>query len=95
MRVSAGLEGDSIWVTDVSVDGRNVTDEAFRRISGGEARGLSLSDADGDSDPFTNTWGFRTELCRLYGYLPATATCASFSPDTCGTRRSRSGSTSG
>jgi alpha-galactosidase/6-phospho-beta-glucosidase family protein len=60
-----------IWVTDVSVDGRNVTDEAFRRISGGEARGISLSDADGDSDPFTNTWGFRTELCRLYGYLPA------------------------
>jgi alpha-galactosidase/6-phospho-beta-glucosidase family protein len=60
-----------IWVTDVSVDGRNVTDEAFSRISGGEARGISLSDADGDSDPFTNTWGFRTELCRLYGYLPA------------------------
>jgi alpha-galactosidase len=60
-----------IWVTDVSVDGRNVTGEALRRISGGEARGISLSDADGDSDPFTNTWGFRTELCRLYGYLPA------------------------
>jgi alpha-galactosidase/6-phospho-beta-glucosidase family protein len=60
-----------IWVTDVSVEGRNVTDEAFRRISGGEARGISLSDADGDGDPFTNTWGFRTELCRLYGYLPA------------------------
>jgi alpha-galactosidase/6-phospho-beta-glucosidase family protein len=60
-----------IWVTDVSVHGRNVTDEAFRRISGGEAREISLSDADGDTDPFTNTWGFRTELCRLYGYLPA------------------------
>jgi alpha-galactosidase/6-phospho-beta-glucosidase family protein len=60
-----------IWVTDVSVDGRNATGEALRRISGGEARGISLSDADGDSDPFTNTWGFRTELCRLYGYLPA------------------------
>jgi alpha-galactosidase/6-phospho-beta-glucosidase family protein len=60
-----------IWVTDVSVHGRDVTDEAFRRISGGEAREISLSDADGDTDPFTNTWGFRTELCRLYGYLPA------------------------
>jgi alpha-galactosidase len=60
-----------IWVSDVSVDGRGVTGEAFRRISGGEAREISLSDADGDSDPFTNTWGFRTELCRLYGYLPA------------------------
>ena len=60
-----------IWVTDVSVHGRDVTGEAFRRISGGEAREISLSDTDGDSDPFTNTWGFRTELCRLYGYLPA------------------------
>jgi alpha-galactosidase/6-phospho-beta-glucosidase family protein len=60
-----------IWVTDVSVHGRDVTEEAFRRISGGEARELSLSDAAGDTDPFTNTWGFRTELCRLYGYLAA------------------------
>jgi alpha-galactosidase/6-phospho-beta-glucosidase family protein len=60
-----------IWVTDVSVHGRDVTGEALRRISGGEAREISLSDVDGDSDPFTNTWGFRTELCRLYGYLPA------------------------
>ncbi len=60
-----------IWVTDVSVHGRDVTGEAFRRISGGEAREISLSGADGDTDPFTNTWGFRTELCRLYGYLPA------------------------
>lgn len=48
-----------------------ITGEAFRRISGGEAREISLSDAEGDTDPFTNTWGFRTELCRLYGYLPA------------------------
>jgi len=60
-----------IWVTDVSVHGREVTGEAFRRISGGETREISLSDADGDSDPFTNTWGFRTELCRLYRYLSA------------------------
>jgi alpha-galactosidase/6-phospho-beta-glucosidase family protein len=60
-----------IWVTDVSVHGRDVTEEAFRRISGGEAREISLSDAAGDTDPFTNTWGFRTELCRLYGYLAA------------------------
>jgi alpha-galactosidase/6-phospho-beta-glucosidase family protein len=60
-----------IWITDVSVHGRDVTEEAFRRISGGEAREISLSDAAGDTDPFTNTWGFRTELCRLYGNLPA------------------------
>jgi alpha-galactosidase/6-phospho-beta-glucosidase family protein len=60
-----------IWITEVAVHGRNVTGEAFRRISGGEAREISLSDAEGDTDHFTNTWGFRTELCRLYGYLPA------------------------
>ena len=60
-----------IWVTDVLVHWRDVTEETFRRISGGEARELSLSDAAGDTDPFTNTWGFRTELCRLYGYLAA------------------------
>jgi alpha-galactosidase/6-phospho-beta-glucosidase family protein len=60
-----------IWVTDVSVQGRDVTDEAFRRISGGEAREIALADAAGDKDPFVNTWGFRTELCGLYGYLPA------------------------
>jgi alpha-galactosidase/6-phospho-beta-glucosidase family protein len=60
-----------IWVTDVSVHGRNVTEGAFRRISGGEAREIALADAAGDADPFVNTWGFRTELCRLYGYLLA------------------------
>jgi len=60
-----------IWVTDVSVHGRDVTREAFRKISGGVAREISLSDAAGDTDPFTNSWGFRTELCRLYGYLAA------------------------
>lgn len=60
-----------IWVTDVSVQGRDVTEEAFRRISGGEAREIALDDAGGDTDPFVNTWGFRTELCKLYGYLPA------------------------
>jgi galacturan 1,4-alpha-galacturonidase len=61
-----------IWVTDLSVHGRDVTDEAFRRITGEEAREISVSDAAGDTDPFTsNTWGFRTELCRRYGYLPA------------------------
>jgi alpha-galactosidase/6-phospho-beta-glucosidase family protein len=60
-----------IWVTDVSVHGRDVTEEAFRRISGDEAREIALSDVAGDTDPFVNTWGFRTELCRLYGYLPA------------------------
>jgi hypothetical protein len=82
-----------IWVTEVAVHGRDVTGEAFRRISGGEAREISLSDAEGDTDPFTNTWGFRTELCRLYGYLPAAG--ASSFPDTCATRGSGSGSTSG
>jgi alpha-galactosidase/6-phospho-beta-glucosidase family protein len=60
-----------IWVTDVSVRGRDVTEEAFRRISGGEAREIALAEAAGNTDPFVNTWGFRTELCRLYGYLPA------------------------
>ncbi len=60
-----------IWVTEVSVRGRDVTEEAFRRISGGEAREIALADAAGDKDPFVNTWGFRTELCGLYGYLPA------------------------
>src|SRR5215210_1053109 len=60
-----------IWVTDVSVQGRDVTEEAFRRISGGEAREIALDDAAGDKDPFVSTWGFRTELCALYGYLPA------------------------
>jgi alpha-galactosidase/6-phospho-beta-glucosidase family protein len=60
-----------IWVTEVSVQGRDVTEEAFRRISGGEAREIALADAAGDTDPFVNTWGFRTELCGLYEYLPA------------------------
>ena len=60
-----------IWVTDVSVQGHGVTEETFRRISGGEAREIALVDAGGDTDPFVNTWGFRTELCGLYGNLPA------------------------
>jgi len=60
-----------IWVTEVSVHGRDVTGEALPRISDGEAREISLSDNADDTDPFTNTWGIRTELCRIYGYLPA------------------------
>ncbi|HEY6713684.1 MAG TPA: hypothetical protein VI055_15590, partial [Rubrobacter sp.] len=56
--------------------GRDVTDEAFRRISGGEAREISLSHAAGNTDSFVNTWGIRTELCRLYGYLPAACSTA-------------------
>ena len=60
-----------IWVTEVSVHGRDVTGEAFRRIAGGEAREISSSHTDGNTDPFTNTWGMRSELCRLYGFLPA------------------------
>lgn len=60
-----------IWITDVSTRGRDVTEEAFSRISGGEAREIALADAAGNTDSFVNTWGFRTELCRLYGHLPA------------------------
>jgi alpha-galactosidase/6-phospho-beta-glucosidase family protein len=60
-----------IWVTDVCVRGRDVTEDAFCRISGGEAREIALAEAAGDTDPFVNTWGFRTELCGLYGHLPA------------------------
>jgi len=71
INVSVAGVNHFIWVTRVAVHGRDVTDQAFRRISGGEARELSLSDAAGDTDPFVNTWGIRTELCRLYGYLPA------------------------
>lgn len=65
-----------IWVTGVVVHGRDVTDEAFRRISGGEVREISLSHAAGNTDSFVNTWGIRTELCRLYGYLPAACSTA-------------------
>ena len=60
-----------IWITRVAVRGKDVTEEAFRRISGGEAREIALERAGDDPDPFINTWGFRTELCRIYGYLPA------------------------
>ncbi|MGH3147426.1 MAG: hypothetical protein ACRDTR_16645, partial [Rubrobacter sp.] len=60
-----------IWITRVAVRGKDVTEEAFRRIEGGEARGIALENAGDDPDPFANTWGFRTELCRVYGYLPA------------------------
>ena len=86
-----------IWVTEVAVRGRDVTGEAFRRISGGEAREISLSDAEGDTDPFTNTWGFRTELCRLYGYLPAAGDrhVCEFLPGYLRDEKSGSGSTSG
>lgn len=60
-----------IWITRVSVRGRDITEEAFRRVADGKAREMALENAGGDPDPFINTWGFRTELCRLYGYLPA------------------------
>lgn len=60
-----------IWVTEVAVYGRSVTEEAFGRIAEGEAREIALEKAGGDPDPFINTWGIRSELCRLYGYLPA------------------------
>lgn len=60
-----------IWITEVSVHGRDATEEAFRRVAGGEARDIASERAGDDSDPFINTWGFRTELCKLHGYLPA------------------------
>jgi alpha-galactosidase/6-phospho-beta-glucosidase family protein len=60
-----------IWITRVCVRGKDVTREAFRRISDGEAREIALEKAGDDPDPFINTWGFRTELCRIYGHLPA------------------------
>jgi alpha-galactosidase/6-phospho-beta-glucosidase family protein len=60
-----------IWITGVAVRGRDVTQEAFRLISGGEAREIAQEKAGDDPDPFINTWGFRTELCRIYNYLPA------------------------
>ncbi len=60
-----------IWITRVAVRGKDVTQEAFRRISDGEAREIALEKAGDDPDPFINTWGFRTELCQIYGYLPA------------------------
>jgi alpha-galactosidase/6-phospho-beta-glucosidase family protein len=60
-----------IWITRVAVRGDDVTREAFRRIADGEAREIALEGAGGDPDSFINTWGFRTELCRIYGYLPA------------------------
>ena len=54
-----------IWLTGVSVGGRDVTEEAFRRIAHGEARDAALARAGDDLDPFINTWGIRSELCRL------------------------------
>lgn len=60
-----------IWITDVSVHGRDVTEEAFRRVTESEAREIALSRAGDDPDPFINTWGIRTELCGVYGCLPA------------------------
>jgi alpha-galactosidase/6-phospho-beta-glucosidase family protein len=60
-----------IWVTRVAVRGKDVTRETFRRIADGEAREIVLESAGDNPDPFVNTWGFRTELCRIYGYLPA------------------------
>jgi alpha-galactosidase len=86
-----------IWVTDVAVHGHDVTGEAFRRISDGKAREISLSDYADDTDPFT-TPGASAQSCagstgiclRL-----ATATCASSFLDTLRMRRSGRDSTSG
>ena len=60
-----------IWITGVAVNGRDVTDDLRRRVVSGEVRDAVLEDVGDDPNPFVNTWGFRTEMCRLYGYLPA------------------------
>ncbi|QIN81551.1 hypothetical protein GBA63_02105 [Rubrobacter tropicus] len=70
--VGVGVAGVNhfIWITAVSARGRDVTGEAFRRVAGGEARERALGRSS-SGDPFVNTWGMRTELCRTHGYLPA------------------------
>lgn len=60
-----------IWITRVAAAGRDVTDEVRRRVAAGEVRDSVLERVGDDPDPFVNTWGFRTEMCRLYGHLPA------------------------
>lgn len=60
-----------IWITRVAARGRDVTDEMRRRVTDGEVRGAVLEEVGDDADPFVNTWGFRTEMCGRYGYLPA------------------------
>ena len=73
---------------DVSVHGRDVTDEAFRRISGGEAREISLSMPTGIPTP-SRTPGASAPSCAGSTGIclrPATAVCEF--PDTCGTKRS-------
>jgi alpha-galactosidase/6-phospho-beta-glucosidase family protein len=44
-----------IWITRVAVRGRDVTREAFRRISDGEAREIAVERAGDDPDPFAST----------------------------------------
>jgi alpha-galactosidase/6-phospho-beta-glucosidase family protein len=87
-----------IWVTEVAVRGRDVTGEAFRRISGGEAREISLSETPRGTPTPLRTPGASAPSCAGFTGICrrlATATCASSFPDTCATRRSGSGSTSG
>ena len=60
-----------IWITRVAAGGRDVTEEARRRVTKGNVRDAVLEKVGDDPDPFVNTWGFRTEMCRLYGHLPA------------------------
>jgi alpha-galactosidase/6-phospho-beta-glucosidase family protein len=60
-----------IWITEVAADGRDVTDDLRQRVASGRVRDAVLERVGDDPDPFVNTWGFRTEMCRLYGYLPA------------------------
>lgn len=60
-----------IWITRIAAGGRDVTDETRRRVAEGRVRDAVLEKVGNDTDPFVNTWGFRTEMCRLYGHLPA------------------------
>lgn len=60
-----------IWITRIAAGGRDVTDETRWRVAEGKVRDAVLEKVGDDPDPFVNTWGFRTEMCRLYGHLPA------------------------
>jgi alpha-galactosidase/6-phospho-beta-glucosidase family protein len=60
-----------IWITRVAAAGRDVTEEMRRRVTEGRVRDAVLEKIGGNPDPFVTTWGFRTEMCRVYGHLPA------------------------
>jgi alpha-galactosidase/6-phospho-beta-glucosidase family protein len=60
-----------IWITGVAAEGLDVTDDLRQWVASGRIRDAVLERVGDDPDPFVNTWGFRTEMCRLYGHLPA------------------------